>query len=261
MLSGLPDLDGRPARPPWRMKAWVERCAKCGYCATDISQPKKYDLPVAPLPLHDELWFAPAARPPSGTVAERRDSIQSVVRSTRYRAQLHNRSFPKLANSFWCESLVDEAEERYGDAALAALRAAWVCDDAVRFKRARECRARVVELIDQAFKANRWDGIFRTRWGMVKVDPLRRIGSFDSAAAICREAFTDEPGQALRNVLQFQLELINRRYTAAYSLSDAMHWSPSAWGVEQSIGGRAPRERSWLSSALAHGMDFILGNA
>ena len=36
--EGLPDLDSRPSEP---MRSsivfWVQRCPKCGYCATDIS--------------------------------------------------------------------------------------------------------------------------------------------------------------------------------------------------------------------------------
>jgi len=220
------------------MKFWVQRCPNCGYCAMDLSGDSDADLPVVPVAGYGEIWADPELIVPdlaSGLLREPIDSVRSLVASKRYRVQLHNFFLPKLANSFLCQSLVHEAEGRYINATFAALHAAWVCDDAFRFKRARECRARVVAMIQKASAGTQSFGSRLQSRAAILVDALRRIGDFDSAAATCQEALVDEPDEFLRNVLQFQLTLINQRSKAAHSLVDAIRWSPKAWALDQSI--------------------------
>lgn len=187
--------------------------------------------------------------------------MRSVLTSKVYQGQLHDLSFPKLANSFLCQSLLAEAEERYVDATFGALHAAWVCDDATRFKRADHCRARVIDLIHNASRAGQSFGVrVRSREALL-ADASRRVGNFESAAATCREALVDKSDEFLRNILEFQLELINAGYTGAYSLGDAARWSPSAWGLEPSIQPRAPQKRSRFWAVVIHYLDVLLGNA
>ncbi len=248
---GGEDLDGRPPNMLRRtMKRWVQRCRRCGYCATNLEHDHEYVLPVAPAVREDNRWIWLAPEPPtdsrSHSSTERRDFLQSVVQGEQYRAQLHDRRFPKLANSFLCGSLIDEAGGRYVEATFGAMYAAWACDDAPKFKGARECRARAVELIQKASGRSQAFGIGLQSREALLVDALRRTGNFDSAFATCQEALGDASDEFLRNILQFQLELINRRYTAAYSVGDAIRWSPKAWGLEQSIQPRAPRKRWWF---------------
>lgn len=264
-FGGSEGLDGRPAGMLRRtMKFWVQRCKRCGYCATDLSDGAGDDVPVSRVLAYDGVSVTleePVTGPPSGWSSRRGDLLRSVVKSQAYNAQLHNLSFPKLANSFLCQSLIAEAEGRYVDATFGGLHAAWACDDATRFKRADDCRARVVELIQNASLTSQSFGIrLRSREALL-VDALRRTGNFEFAAATCRGAFVNEADKFLRNVLEFQLELINRRYTAAYSLADAALWSPKAWGVEQSIQPMAPRKGSRFWARVIHYLDFLLGNA
>jgi hypothetical protein len=264
-LFGTDDLDGRPPGMLRRtMKLWVQRCPECGYCATDLSNDAGDEIPVSRVLDYDGVSVtleAPVTAPPSDGSDRRRNFLRSVLKSSGYQGQLHNRSSPKLANSFLCQSLLAEAEERYVDATFGSLHAAWACDDATRFKRADYCRARVIDTIHNASRAGQSFGVrLRSREGLL-ADALRRLGNYESAAAICREALVDQSDEFLRNILKFQLELINRRYTGAYSLGDAARWSPSAWGVEPSIHPSAPRKRSRLWARVNHYADLLLGNA
>jgi hypothetical protein len=231
-FAGAAGLDGRPGGMlGLSMEFWVQRCPRCGYCATDLSRDSRFELPVVPVAGYDGIWAGPEHLVPDlppRSVGERGDSLESVVQSNRYRAQLHNLFFPKLANSFLCQSLLNEAEGRYVDATFAALHAAWVCEDAMRFKRARQCRARVLAMIQKASAASQYFGFRLRSQAAILVDALRRTGDFDSAAATCKEALVDQPDELLRNVLQFQLALINRRSKAARSVADAVRWSQKA---------------------------------
>lgn len=95
---GSPDLDTRP--PEMQRStifAWVQRCPKCGFCASNISKAS--------------------------------DQAISVIRSEAYHEQLSDPSMPELANSFLCKSIIDETAGDYGSAAWSLIHAAWVCDD------------------------------------------------------------------------------------------------------------------------------------
>lgn len=154
--------------------------------------------------------------------------------SNAYRAQLHNLSFPRLANSFLCQSLAAEAEERFVEATFGTLHAAWACDDdPIRFKRANQCRSRLIDMIQGASRRGQKFGAGLESRAAILVDALRRTGNFESAGTTCQEALANEPDDFLRKVLQFQLALVDRRSKRAYSLADAARWSPEAWGLKQ----------------------------
>jgi hypothetical protein len=247
--GGPPDLDGRPTEMLRQtMGAWVRRCPACGYCAMHLSHDHEYDLPVAPMAGHDGVWVAPEEPPPDSpartTSEERHALLLSIVRSERYTAQLHDRGLPELANSFLCTSLIDQAEGRQVDATFAALHAAWTCDDASLPEQARSCRLRATELILSDSRGSQSFGIrLRSRPALL-ADLFRRCGDFDSASATCREALAADPEVFLRNVLGFQIQLIDRHDTAAHSLGEAILSSPEAWGIDQSSRSEAPK-RGW----------------
>src|SRR5437868_4421446 len=90
-FAGGTGLDGRPGGMlRLSMRFWVQRCPKCGYCATDLSRDRGYELPVVPMAGYDGIWADPKHLVPDlppFSVGERRDSLQSVVQGKRYRAQ------------------------------------------------------------------------------------------------------------------------------------------------------------------------------
>ena len=112
--EGLPDLDSRPSE---QMRSsivlWVQRCPKCGYCATDIS---------LEYPLADQTVHSPA-----------------------YQKVLRKRGMPEKARQFLAWALIQEANEEFGGAGWAAMHAAWICDDAEKQKAAKACRLLVLE--------------------------------------------------------------------------------------------------------------------
>jgi hypothetical protein len=214
------------------MKFWVQRCAGCGYCAPDLSADAVDDLPVTRVLDYDgeaATLEEPVIDPPRAWTSQRKDLLRAVVASNVYRAQLRNLSFPGLANSFLCHSLAAEAENRFVEATLGALHAAWACDDdPIRFKRASQCRSRVIDMIQGASRRGQKFGAGPESAAAILVDALRRTGNFESAATTCQEALGNEPDERLRRVLQFQLSLVDRRSKRAYSLADAARWSPKA---------------------------------
>jgi hypothetical protein len=234
---GLPDLDGRPFRYSMlreTMSGWVQRCPECGYCAMYLSRDHEYDLPVAPLAEHEAIWIAPDSPPdllPAAGADERQPFLASIVRGERYRAQLRDRRFGRLANSFLCQGLIDEAEGRYVDATLAAVHAAWVCDDTRKAKSARNCRQRAARLIRNAPSSGQSFGIRLRSAPALLVDVLRRSGDFEGAESECRQVLAEGTDVFLRNLAAFQLDLIKRRDGRAHSLLDAIRSSPEAWGV------------------------------
>jgi len=249
---GPPDLDGRPFRYSMlrdTMSRWVQRCPECGYCAMYISRDHEYDLPVAPLAGHEGIWAAPDspadALPTEGADA-RRQFVVSIVRAERYRAQLQDRRFAQLANSFLCQCLIDEAEGRFVDATLAAVHAAWVCDDDKKAELAASCRRMAARLIRDAPRGSQSFGIRLRSGPALLVDVLRRSGDFEGAETECRQGLAEATDGFLRNLLGFQLDLIKRGDLAAHSLLEAIGSSPEAWGVTGPGKDDAPKQkRSW----------------
>jgi hypothetical protein len=58
------------------------------------------------------------------------ESARALVESDEYRAQLLDKNFPELANTFLCYALLPEPDKIYEAAAWASIHAAWTCDDA-----------------------------------------------------------------------------------------------------------------------------------
>lgn len=229
-FGSAPGLDGRPGgMMGLTMKFWVQRCRSCGYCAEDLSKDEVNDVPVLRMVAHggtSAILEEPLFEGPPGWSEERRTFLQAVVASEAYGKQLHNVAFPRLANSFLCSSLVAEAEHRYVSATFAALHASWACEeDMLRSRKARACRARVVSLIEMAqMKGESFGTNLRSRPAIL-VEALRRIGKFEAAANVSREALATEPDEFLRRLLQFQSALASRRDARAHSLLDLIRWS------------------------------------
>jgi hypothetical protein len=200
---GSRDLDLRP--PPMirdTMEAWVQCCAQCGLCAP-------------------RLDTAPS-------------TAAAVVRTPEYQAVLQDPRFPRLANQFRALAFL---EERGGDtqaAASSALHAAWVCDDAKHEELAVECRNRAITLFlqvaaDKAMNkgSDSEPGSHGNASDLLLTDLFRRTSRFDEGRVRCQPVLqsTDKTMQA---VARFQLALMEKGDTAAYSIAQAVDSAPPA---------------------------------
>jgi hypothetical protein len=188
---GAPDLDLRP--PPLareNLSYQVQRCPGCGYCAGDLS--------------HDKGDAGP------------------VVASQGYRDQLGDPSLPELACSFLCAASVEEALGNYPAASIAALRAAWACDDASDTDGAVKCRSRVLALFDLTRARKQAFADDPATEDCLFVDVLRRVGEFQRAGAICRRASQSrQPVETVGRILAYEQTLIDRGDVACHTVEEA----------------------------------------
>src|SRR4030042_1273636 len=113
---GSPDLDTRP--PEMERTAityFVQRCPKCGYCASDVSK------------------ACPEAK--------------MVVNRIEFKNQLNDPTYPEPANSFLCTAIINRESGEFAASTMALIRAAWVCDDSGHLDQARVCREKAAELL------------------------------------------------------------------------------------------------------------------
>lgn len=185
---GSADLDLRPPEMQRStMSVWLQECPNCGYVAYNLAQ---------------------------------KSAGMSMVGGKLYNGWREDRRFPSLARRFLAHAqLFVESDPRL--ASHSQLCAAWICDDARYTIPARECRLLAATSMArlQPFE-NSEEGI---TVGAVYVDILRRAGEFPQAAqevqiltrlSHCRGA--------LREVLDFQEQLIKKQTTAAYKISDCV---------------------------------------
>lgn len=191
---GAPDLD---TRPPESMRStiahWIQRCPSCGFCAPDIS--------------HSPLTF---------------EKLHKVLKSNAYLVQGEDVSYPVLANSFLCWSIVLEAARDYPESGWAAVHAAWVCDDNQAGKGSDSCRRRAITLfrIAQAHEIR-----FSTNENVeaiILADLLRRCGMFDDAVAVCKEILAENPEITFKRILLVQLGLAKKRDRARHSVDEVV---------------------------------------
>jgi hypothetical protein len=172
------------------MQYWVQRCPGCGYCAEDISA--------------------------ENTTAK------DIIQTPGYKNQLKNKSYPKLANSFLCQSLILESAKIFNQAGWAVMHAAWVCDDAKKKEGMRDLRIRAVGLF--------WKGLDIGQEIMegdppedrlVIIDALRRAGEFKEAMRECDENLEVEYNIAqIGQAYKFEKNLIAIKDTACHTFED-----------------------------------------
>jgi hypothetical protein len=186
---GSPDLDLRPSEMRRStMWCWVQRCTACGYCAPHI------------------------ARGIPGAV--------DTVRSASYQSQLLSAEYPDRANTFLCLALLYEQDGQLADAGWSAVHAAWVCDDAEAADSGRRCRLRADELLKEAVA--RGDVAATGTTDAVRIDLLRRAGTFDAALALCEHVLAPEQDETLQQVLRYQRDLIQRQDTGCNTVKQVV---------------------------------------
>lgn len=193
---GFADLDTRPPEMHRStMSRWVHRCTNCGYSAPDLSL---------------------------GTPA-----VREIVRAVPYQALQRNRSYPSLAVSFLCWSMIQEIQGAYVEAGWAALHAAWACDDAeaqtaaIGRHASTRCRAKAIELIclcrEAGLPFSEQEGVEEA----VLADLLRRSGQFEEVPAVCGIGLARNPDEAVRRVLVYEEELAEKQDSACHSAAEA----------------------------------------
>ena len=206
------------------MSLSIQECPTCGYCAPDLS--------LGP------------------------ETAADVIRSTEYQEQLKSPEFPHLANVFLCHSLIQERENNFAVAAIKAIYAAWVCDDASHQEGAKKCRLRAIRMYDKA-KAKlqtltsimeRHDYGFDyaflvtvTRTSIKAIyddavlitDLLRRAGEFELAMVSCKKGLELQPEKDIRTLLEFQQVLIERKDIDKHTMEEAgMYFRIRALGLD-----------------------------
>ena len=129
----------------------VQRCPNCGYCSTDLSELMK--------------------------------SADKQVESEEYQAQITNKKFPELANSFLCAGLLHEYMEEYDKAGWDCLHAAQICDGKENNEAATYCRKRAYSMFVEAMDSGQkfMDDAGKER--LLLVDIARKAGMFETAEA------------------------------------------------------------------------------
>lgn len=173
-------LDGRPVGPVGQQ---VQRCSFCNYCAPGLTGPRGLE--------HQE--------------------VEEFVQGEIYQNQLGNPHLPELANTNLCWALLCRQARDFEQAGRAALRAAWLCDDARLEEAASWCRERALEMLLQVPSTPELQ--------MLQVDLLRRAGRFEGARTHCQKLLKTRltPGQT--RLVRRQLELIGARSQEAGTLA------------------------------------------
>ncbi len=186
---GSVDLD---TRPPEMVRSTlhvqVQKCPECGYCAANISEP---------------------------TI-----DLSAVVASGDYQKQLNNKVVPGLANAFLCMALLQESLGALDRAGWAAVKAAWVCDDAGKIEAAKTSRIRAADLLKRAVAAGQRFGNAQTgAQEAILVDLLRRAEQFEEAAQQVQVALLLSLEDVIRRILEFQRRLIVNRDSKCYTVA------------------------------------------
>lgn len=188
---GSADLDTRPpALQRFNIGLWVQRCAECGYCASDISQA----MPQA----------------------------AEMLQHPMYTSQLTDTTYPELANSFLCQAFLAVEAEDYAQASWALIHAAWACDDAELDAQAQSCRSRAAEMIRIALNNEQEFADQAGAETAIRVDLLRRSGRFEDALKVIQAQQASISEEVILKVLAFQAALIERGDGACYLISDAL---------------------------------------
>jgi hypothetical protein len=186
---GSPDLDLRPPEMQRStMPHWVQRCPTCGYCAASI--------------------------------AEGPEIAKEIVKSPDYLAQRDDTSFPSLANTFLCSSLIQDAAGKESAAGWDALHAAWACDDQAP-ERSDLCRKKAIAFFIATRAKNQTFAKERATEDLLLADLYRRSGQFDQVEAVYADGIAQKPNHLMRVVFFAQRQLAQQRDGRRYTVKEA----------------------------------------
>ncbi len=184
---GEPDLDTRPPEMVRSTLSFqIQCCPACHYCSPDISE----------------------AHP----------GASQIIRSAAYREQRNDNTYPDLANKFLCRAIIEDQADSPAGGGWAALRAAWVCDDAGETESARRCRQRAIGLFEKARQNGEIFAEDAATEAAILADLWRRSGEFDKAKAVCGEGLNKEPAEIVRKILYRQQALAEQQDDGCYTI-------------------------------------------
>ena len=184
---GSRDLDTRPPESiRSTMEFWAQECPYCGYVADDLTEATTVD----------EGW----------------------LHSDEFIARADVAFMAPLASRFYRYHLINLADNNPGDAYLAALHAAWVCDDCGDREYADFCRQRVLEVLPWYRKAFPGDETALA----IEADVLRRTRQFDWLLEKFSSVRAYRP--LLNILLDFQMEKARAHDTRCYTVADALRF-------------------------------------
>jgi hypothetical protein len=183
--------------------AWVQRCSACGTCAPDLGQASA--------------------------------GAEDIIQSPEYLEQLHDPDFPELANSFLCQSMIDDGRDEWTTATWALIHAAWTCDDAGHASQAATCRKRAADTLRKAEANGQSMGEQPGASTVILVDLLRRSDDLDEAAHVIEGTKGDISEEALLKILDYQTELIQAKDLGCHTIAEAFgdEADPGEEGSEQ----------------------------
>ena len=184
------DLDGRPYGS-FRSIVYMtmQCCSVCNYCSPDIAQGS--------------------------------DQISKIIRHASYLQQLHDKSFPDVANSFLCWSVIQKEMKNFKEAGKASLNAAWICDDSYEYKKKSiECRKKAISFFKKAKFLNQTLCDTKFEESLLLIDLMRRCGMFKDALALLKEEYKRSHTEKEELTLQFQEKLIEKCDEKKHSISE-----------------------------------------
>lgn len=199
--SGSSDLDMRPPEMHRStMLFWVQRCPRCGYCASDLSE----DVPIA----------------------------HEIIESLAYKDRANDPASPPLARCFACQALINENAGNYSAAAWALIHAAWACDDTGQEESAKRFRLSAADMINVAQSKEQLLTGDLTEDVALTIDLMRRAGEQATARHLIGMIRVMDMKDAIKKVLAFQEALMDVGDTACHKCSevfpDSRHHSLSS---------------------------------
>ena len=190
---GSPDLDLRPPEMQRSTMAfWVKACPHCGYVSSRL-EAEIQDL----------------------------EAVHRVMASPSWPDLIDNADRPPLVSIFLRHSLIRQALGDLQEAGLAALHAAWAADDMGDAASSAKCRRRAADLIIGVIKAGGLDEKADHSVRLQLIDVLRRIGSWEEAAAQCADLTGKMEEPIMNAVLAYQFKLIVGQDQNRHTVADA----------------------------------------
>ncbi|XGV99724.1 MAG: hypothetical protein ACAF41_12400 [Leptolyngbya sp. BL-A-14] len=187
-VFGGSDLDTRPSEHPTPEACY--RCARCGYCAYDLS---------ASLP-----------------------NLAAVLASAEYQTQLTNDAYSELIQNFFCAALLYEQAEMFVDAGWVYVNVAWISDDDGCTDLAQACRLQAVDRFEQAIAAGGKLSQTPGAEALFLSDLLRRAGAFDRALAYCDAGLATAEEKLMQTLLHYEKTLIRAQDQACHTGAEAV---------------------------------------
>lgn len=186
---GSPDLDTRPPEMQRStMRAWIQRCPSCGFCAPDVTKYK--------------------------------EQFRPLMDGSAYRSQLTDARYPELASSFICAGLLADGAGSREYAGWAYLKAAWTLDDAGKDELARIWRSKAADLFRALVAKGQCSVQQPDGYEVIIADCLRRAGRGDEAVTQIERALSKAYAAEIQKVLNFQRTLIQRGDTSCHLMRE-----------------------------------------